>query len=83
MDKTQEDLIKSITAIVAPMVFFGIIEYKANKKVTPDKAKRNELRALRREFYRWSMYDAPKLTTRARLQKRNEMINYINFVANH
>ena len=83
MDKTQEALIKSIASIVAPLVFFGVLEYKANRSVSAEKQKRNELRALRREYYTWLMYESHKLTPEARQLKHLEKRRYIEFVANH
>ena len=83
MDKEQEDLIKGVFAFVAPLLILGIIEYKANKKVSPEKAKRNELRYLYRELHYWNLYKAPKMTPEARRIKENEMLDYIAFVRNH
>lgn len=83
MDKTQEDLIKGVVAVVAPLLILGFLERKANKKESKKDTKYNELRVLYRELHYWTLYKAPKMTPEARRIKENEMLDYIAFVRHH
>lgn len=83
MDKTQEDIIKGVVAVVAPLLILGLLEKVANKKTSKKNSKRNELRYLYRELHYWNLYKAPKMTPEARRIKENEMLDYIAFVRNH